>query len=62
MSTRHDFLYQDDDGDLRPWGWGVCSFCGEDAEEEDYDEDARVTTCAKCRGDANPKLVYPYSA
>ena len=37
-----------DDYPDRPWGWGVCE-CGADCEEDDYDEDRRVSTCPACR-------------
>lgn len=38
-----------DDEPLRPWGWGVCADCGQDADEADYDEATRITLCPSCK-------------
>ena len=41
----HAFI---DDQD-RPFGWGICSVCGEDADEDDYNEATRQSICTRCR-------------
>jgi hypothetical protein len=37
-----------ENNDERPYGWGRCYLCGEDCEEDDYDDDKRRSTCKKC--------------
>ena len=49
MSLWNDDPYDADDRDARPYGWGLCSECGCDCEEDDYDDGRRVSTCPACR-------------
>lgn len=49
----HAFIDDED----RPWGWGCCSLCGEDADDADYDATTRRTTCAACRA-KEPRVEF----
>ena len=36
------------DHDERPFGWGLCSRCGEDCEDADYNPRTRTSLCRDC--------------